>query len=390
MAKYRQVVLEVLSRRLGRVVTAFEAGFVDQPDEQEQSEDMVRGLLDLGSADMDPSRRGVLGAGLYSVALTVPGWPDVVGRFERLRTDPHSRIGMGEVESVIAMTERISEIDDQFGGRTARPMAAAFMVNNIVPYLRATASEGVRKAMLSAAADHLYLTGYMAVDERLDTLGQRYYTKALELALAAGDHLAYCTTLRGMSVQAVELGHGSQAVRLAEAASSASPQAGPRMRAFLAGQQAHALAQTGDRSGALAMLRAAEVAMEQAESRAKAHGSYDPASLAYHVAQVNREIGDREGAIRALQRSEQIRPAVYRRARVRHRAMLAEWQVEVGRLEEAVRNWHLALDDYPQVRSGRADDRFRAMMGATRPHGRNPRVRELLDRARPMAGARRG
>ncbi|MFB7470326.1 tetratricopeptide repeat protein [Kitasatospora sp. NPDC056184] len=390
MAKYRQVVVEVLSRRLGRVVTAFEAGFVDQPDEQEQSVDMMKGLLDLGSADMDPSRRGVLAAGLYSVALAVPGWPDVVGRFERLRADPHSRIGMGEVESVVAMTERISEIDDQFGGRTARPMAAAFMVNNIVPYLRATASDGVRKAMLSAAADHLYLTGYMAVDERLDALGQHYYTKALELALAAGDHLTYCTTLRGMSVQAVDLGHGSQAVRLAEAASSASPQAGPRMRAFLAGQQAHALARTGDRAGALAMLRAAETAMEQAESRAKAHGSYDPASLAYHVAQVNHELGDREGAIRALQRSERIRPAVYRRARVRHRAMLAEWQVEVGRLEEGVRNRHLALDDYPQVRSGRADDRFRAMIAATGPHGRSVRVRELLERARPMVPGRVG
>ncbi|MFF7457254.1 tetratricopeptide repeat protein [Kitasatospora sp. NPDC008115] len=390
MAKYRNAVLEVLGRRLGRVVTAFDAGFVDRPDEQEKSVDVVRGLIDLGSADMDPSRRGVLGAGLYSVAMTIPGWPDVMGRFERLRTDPHSRIGMGEVESVIAMTERISEIDDQFGGRTARPMAAAFMVNNIVPYLRATAPEEVRRAMLSAAADHLYLTGYMAVDERLDTLGQSYYTKALELALAAGDHLTYCITLRGMSVQAVELGHGSQAVRLAEAASIASPQAGPRMRAFLAGQQAHALAQTGDRAGALGMLRAAEVAMERAESRAKAHGSYDPASLAYHVAQVSYELGDRAGAIRALQRSERVRPAVYRRARVRHRAMLAEWQLEVGRLEEAVQNWHLALDDYPQVQSGRADDRFRAMIAATRPHGRNVRVRELLERTRPMGAGRVG
>ncbi|MED7952862.1 tetratricopeptide repeat protein [Streptomyces sp. BE303] len=388
MAKYQPVVLEALSRRLGRPVTAFVAGFADGPDARPGSTDTVAGLIDLGSADMDPSRRGVLGAGLYSVALTVPGWPDVVGRFERIRADPHSRIGRGEVESVIAMTERISEIDDQFGGRTARPMAAAFLVNNIAPYLRATASEPVRRAMLSAAADHLYLTGYMAVDERLDTLGQRYYTKALELSLAAGDHLTYCTTLRGMSVQAVELGHGAAALRYAEAASTASPQAGPRMRAFLAGQQAHALAQTGERVAVLAMLHVAEVAMEQAESKAKAHGSYDPASLAYHVAQVNFELGDRDGAIRALQRSEKVRPLAYRRARVRHRAMLAEWQVEAGRLEEGVRNWHLALDDYPQVQSGRADDRFRAMVVATKPHTRNHHVRELLDRAGSMAAGR--
>ncbi|MFF7634670.1 tetratricopeptide repeat protein [Kitasatospora sp. NPDC008050] len=340
--------------------------------------------------DMDPSRRGVLGAGLYSVALTIPGWPDVVGRFGKLRTNPHTRIGMAEVEAVMAMTERISEMDDQFGGRTARPMAAAFMVNNIAPYVQATASEGVRRAMLSAAADHLYLTGYMAVDERLDMLGQNYYTKALELAGAAGDYLTYCTTLRGMSVQAVELGHGQPALRYADAASVASPEAGPRMRAFLAGQQAHALARTGDRRGALTMLHAAEAAMEKAESKAKAHGSYDPASLAYHVAQVNYELGDREGAIRALEQSEKVRPHIYRRARVRHRSMLAEWKLEAGLLEEAVQTWHLALDDYPHVQSGRADDRFRAMLAAIRPHARNSRARDLFERAQPMAAAQLG
>lgn len=191
-----------------------------------------------------------------------------------------------------------------------------------------------------------------------------------------------------MSEQAVELGHGQSALRYADAASAASPEAGPRMRAFLSVQQAHALAQTGDRRGALTMLHEAEAAMEKAESKAKAHGSYDPASLAYHVAQVNYELGDREGAIRALEQSEKVRPPVYRRARVRHRSMLAEWKLETGRLEEAVQTWQLALDDYPHVQSGRADDRFRAMVSAIQPHGRNPYIRELAERARPMATGR--
>jgi hypothetical protein len=235
---------------------------------------------------MDPSRRGVLAAGLYSAALAIPGWPDAGERFERVIKDPHARIGHGEVAAVRAMTEHISDLDDQFGGRMARPLAAAFLVNTIAPYLKATASEGVREQMLSAASDHLYLTGYMAMDERADGLAQRYYVKALELAGAAQDHLTYCTTLRGMSVQAVDLGHGPQAVRLANSAAAAAPAAGPRMRAFLAGQQAHAAAQTGDRSGALLWIKEAESAMERAESRAKAFGSYDPSSLAYHVGQV--------------------------------------------------------------------------------------------------------
>ncbi|MFC9342894.1 tetratricopeptide repeat protein [Streptomyces sp. NPDC057020] len=380
----RVAIAEAFSRRLGRPVTLADVGM--GPDSGTAVEaDTVSGLVDLGSADMDPSRRGVLGAGLYSAALAVPGWPDAGARFDRVITNPHVRIGHNDVAAVRAMTEHISDLDDQFGGRMARPLAAAFMVNTIAPYLKATAPDGVKEAMLSAASDHLYLTGYMAMDERADGLAQRYYVKALELAGAAGDHLTYCTTLRGMSVQAVDLGHGSQAVRLASSASAAAPEAGPRMRAFLAGQQAHAAAQTGDRSGALLWIKEAEVAMERAESQAKAFGSYDPSSLAYHVGQVRYELGDVAGSVESLELADRLREPVYRRTRVRYNAMLAERLLMVGRLEEAALRWHAVLDDYPHVQSGRCDDRFRVMMSSLRPYLRNGQARELHDRARPMA-----
>ncbi|MBT3076867.1 transcriptional regulator [Streptomyces cavourensis] len=345
----------------------------------------MEGLIDLGRQDMDPSRRSVLGVGLFSVALTIPGWPDVIGRAEAVQSGRARRIGMNEVDMVIAMTERVSELDDQFGGRHARPMAASFMVNTVASYLRADAPDDVRKAMLSAASDLLYLTGYMAVDEGLHGLAQRYYVKALELAGTAEDHLTYCTTLRGMSVQAIDLRHGGKAMELADAAAAASPKAGPRMLAFLAGQQAHAAAQTGDRTRALQYIREAETAMDRAESRGKAFGSYDPASLNYHISQVRYELGDVSGAIEAMQQSDKVRYGVYRRARVRHRAMLAERQLEVGHLEAACGTWHQALDDYPMVQSGRADDRVRTMFGLLRPHLKNTTARDLYDRARTIA-----
>ncbi|MDH6139468.1 MULTISPECIES: transcriptional regulator [Kitasatospora] len=389
MAKYQPIVLEALTRKLGRQITAFEAGFADQPDLQPESPDAVVGLVDLGSTDMDPSRRGVLAAGLYSVALTIPDWPDSLSRFARLKTNPHARIGMAEVDSVTAMTERISDLEDQFGGRTARPMAAAFLVNNIAPCLRANASEKVRKAMLSAAADHLYLTGHMAMDERADHLAQRYYVNALELAGAAGDHQAYCTALRGMSVQAVDLRHSQVALRLAGAASSASPTAGPRKRAFLAGQLAHASAQVGNRAEALAHLREAEVAMDHAESRTTVVGSYDWSALAYHKGQVRYELGDRAGAIADLQESARLRGPGNRQTRVRYNSLLAERKLEIGHLEEACADWHQVLDDYPLVQSGRADDRMRAMLTAIGPHiRRNHLARSLYERARPLLAAR--
>ncbi|MFK0101627.1 tetratricopeptide repeat protein [Streptomyces sp. NPDC091040] len=381
----RVCVLEALSRRLGRPVTHAEAGLPVPREHSPTAADTVEGLIDLGRHDMDPSRRSVLGAGLFSVALTIPGWPDVIGRAEAVQSGRARRIGMNEVDMVIAMTERVSELDDQFGGRHARPMAASFMVNTVASYLRADAPDDVRKAMLSAASDLLYLTGYMAVDEGLHGLAQRYYVKALELAGTAEDHLTYCTTLRGMSVQAIDLRHGGKAMELADAAAAASPKAGPRMLAFLAGQQAHAAAQTGDRTRALRYIREAETAMDRAESRGKAFGSYDPASLNYHISQVRYELGDVSGAIEAMQQSDKVRYSVYRRARVRHRAMLAERQLEVGHLEAACDTWHQALDDYPMVQSGRADDRVRTMFGLLRPHLKNASARDLYDRARTIA-----
>ncbi|SEB61404.1 MULTISPECIES: transcriptional regulator [Streptomyces] len=378
----RPLILEVFARKLGRPITHAEAGFPPPADETNARPGTVEALIDLGRQDMDPSRRSILGASLFSVALTVPNWPDVVGRMESAQTGQVRRIGMQDVHTVIAMTERISELDDQFGGRHARPMAAAFLVNTVAPYLHADAPEPVRKAMMSAASDLCYLTGYMAVDEGLHGLAQQYYLKALELAGASEDHLTYCTTLRGMSVQAVDLGHGPEAVRLADAAAAASPQAGPRMRAFLAGQQAHASAQVGDRSSALMYLRDAEISMDKAESRSKPFGSYDPSSLNYHVSQVRYELGDVSGSVSAMMQSDQLRYDVYRRARVRHRALLAERQLEMGHLEAACATWHLSLDDYPLVQSGRADQKMKSMYERIRPHLKNHKARELHERAR--------
>jgi tetratricopeptide (TPR) repeat protein len=383
----RSLILEALTRKLGRPITHAEAGFRVPVGESKQRPSTVEGLMELGRQDMDPSRRSVLGTALFSAALTIPAWPEVVGRLEAVQTGRTTRIGYAEVDAVRAMTEKVSELDDMFGGRYARPMAAAFLVNTVAPHLRADGPPEARQAMLSAASDLLYLTGYMAVDEGLHGLAQRYYLKALELAGAAEDHLTYCTTLRGMSVQAVDLGHGADALRLAEAAAAASPQAGPRMLAFLTGQQAHSAAQQGDRRTALHYMREAEAAMDRAESRSKAFGSYDPAALNYHIAQVRYELGDVPGSIEALQESNRLRYSVYRRGNVRMRALLAERQLHIGHLEEAVKTWHEALDDYPLVQSGRADQRMRNMRSLIVPYQRNPKAAELYERARTLVPA---
>lgn len=377
-------VREVFARRLKRHITYAEAGFAAPAPLDGNAVDTLRELIELGKDDMDPSRRGVLGAGLFSVALTVPEWQDVVGRLEVVPTGHANRIGLREVDAVAAMTEKLSELDDQFGGRHARPMAAAFLVNTVAAHIQADASASVRKALLSATADLLYLTGYMAVDEGAHGRAQRYYSLALKYAGAAEDHLTYCTTLRGMSLQAVDLGHASRAVRLADSAAAASPVAGPRMRAFLAGQQAHSYVAQGDRRQALASIKEAETAMDKAESRAKPFGSYDPSSLAYHVSQVRYGLGDKSGSVESLKESDKLRDSHHRRSSVRYNSLLAERQLETGSLEEACVTWNRVLDDYAMVQSGRADAKMRTMRSLIRPHLRNHAARQLYERSESM------
>lgn len=232
----RPVIVEALERRLGRPVTYEEAGLrPPKGGRGSDSADTVESLLDLGKADMDPSRRGVLAVGLYSAALAVPLFAGEARAAERERsTRPTTHVGAGEVATVRTMTDRIADILDELGGGHARPMAAAFLVNTVAPYLRASASEQVRKDMLSAASDLTYLTGWMAMFEREHGLGQRYYIKALKIAREAADHLTYCRTLRGMSLQASNLGYGQKALELADSAAEAAPQAAPVSSPFFA------------------------------------------------------------------------------------------------------------------------------------------------------------
>ncbi|GLF92665.1 transcriptional regulator [Streptomyces yaizuensis] len=336
---------------------------------------------------MDPSRRAVLGgaAGLFPTALTIPGYAEAADRFDSFTRNPRARIGHAEVTAVTTMTTRLIGMDDQFGGRHARPMAAAFLVNTVAPYLNAAAPPDVTRAMLSAAADHVYLTGWMAMDEREDGLAQRYFVKALELAAGAQDQPRYRRVLRGMSVHSIDQGHIALAVRTANAAAQILPKADPRFAAFLSGQQAHVAAASGDKAGALASMSRAEAAVERAEQEGdNTFGSYTPSALRYHISEVRAHLGDLSGSIREMEQAHRMRATGLRRTRIRYNALLAERKLHAGRLEEACHSWHAVLDEYPYVQSGRCDDRFTAMVSALRPHRNNTGARLVLDRAREI------
>ncbi|MGW1728880.1 hypothetical protein ACWCQK_39200 [Streptomyces sp. NPDC002306] len=387
----RPLILEAFSARLGRPVTHAEAGL--QPAVSaggSQPIDTVEELIDLGRADMDPSRRGVLAATLFTAALSVPTFQQNARAADGsvMPGKATTRIGASQVASVRSMTERIADILDEFGAGHARPMAAAFLVNTVGPWLRAQASEQVRQDMLAAASDLTYLTGWMAMYEKAHGLGQTYYVKALKLAGEADDHVTYCRTLRGMSLQASNIGHGRMALQLADSAAEAAPSAGPRLVAFLRGQQAHAASMVGDRHQAHTRLREAETALSMADNRRDAIGGYDQTAYLFHVSHVLMEEGDLAGSIQAMKQSIRVQPAQERQGRVHAYAVLAQRQLRFGHLEASCESWGRFLDEYEHVSSIRGDDHFGTMRTDLAPYTKARAVKTLSSRVREVAAAK--
>ncbi|MER6913153.1 tetratricopeptide repeat protein [Streptomyces sp. NPDC000594] len=384
-ASTRPLILEALSRKLGYPISPGRAGF-PEPPEQSLAYSIAESLIDLGRQDME--RRNFLGsAALFSVAMNIPEWQETIGRAEVIHAGEARRIGMGDVEMVRKMTEFLSDTYDQFGGRHARPMAAAFLVNTVSPYLRADAKEDVRQAMMSAASTLCYLTGWMAVDDELHGLAQRYYIKGLELAREGGDHLTYCHVLRGMSVQAADLGHGREAVRFADAAAAAVPRVGPQKRAFFVAQQGYASAVAGEGRAALHHVRETEKALDIAESGTATFGGFNHSTLAYAVSHVRYQAGDIKGSVDSLNLHFRLRDTSDTpRSAARFNSLLAERQMEMGHLDAACATWSDVLDIYPEIHSGRVDRHVANIVTLLRPHLANGGAREVSERARLAIG----
>ncbi|MGI5403028.1 hypothetical protein ACQEVG_26975 [Streptomyces sp. CA-135486] len=380
----RPVIVEALSRRIRRPITCADVGFPGHATEE------AADLADLVRGDMDPSRRGVLSAGLYSAALMVPHFSDVGDRLDTsddgVKAGRTVRIGQGEVSTVQKMTDHIAAILDDLGGGHARPMAAAFLANTVLSWLDADATPKVHDDMLGAAADFVYLTGWMAMYERAHGLGQRYFVQALDLAKDAQDHVTYCRTLRGMALQASNLGYGPKALEYADSAAEAAPAAGPRLTAFLRGQQAHGAAMVKDRRQAFSRLRETEAALAKADGRNDAVGGYDQAAYQFHVSHVLYELGDLPGSIKAMQQSNGVRPVNERQGRVHANGVLASRQWEFGHIEAACATWERFLDDYTSLSTARGDEHFATLRKSVQAQPNSRVVRQLGERVRVVAG----
>lgn len=371
------LVAEVLSRRLGRMVTLTETGFATPTGRPDSTDDVVTHLVQLGNvAERGTSRRQV-----YTVAQ--PALPNMA----ELATNPPpaarsgERVGTAHVKAANLMLSLFSRTDLAFGGGTALPALSAYLATDVASWLRATTAPSTRARLYTIAARLTYLAGWMCFDDNQQGPGQRYYHTAARLAAIGGDCTCYAAAVRGLSVQAHYLGHHAVALSLAETAMRHARRVPPLEAAFLTGQLAVTEAARGHHAQAHAHMARAARMLDQASADNAAVGSYHIASLLHQQAETLASSGDTKAAIKALTGSLRHRPLAERRARAVTSARLADLYLDTGRLDHACEAWTTLLDDRSQLTSGRVEQAVRTMRARLRPHTRYPPAMSLVKRA---------
>jgi hypothetical protein len=374
------ILCETLSRRLGRIVTPDEIGLTDEssssPEALDWRVDTLVALTDLGRVDVDVERRRVLGAAAYSVAaLALPGgswWTQMAGRGSARSAVGARSVGRGDLEAVRDMVSIFSRVDQRRGGGHARTAVVQYLTSDVSSYLRGSfPDDQVRRLMFSAASELAYLSGWMAFDNSDHAIAQHYFAVAVKLAAEADDPPMAGHVLRAMAHQAVDLGHGQQALNLATASMEGQRHAlaSRRERALFGVVYARSLAATGQkRAAAAALIRAEDdlAAAKPDDGEPSRVFFFGEASLAHETACALRDTGDLSGAMREFRRSVRTRKATtFTRTHAVTLGYLGAVQARNGSLEEACDTWSGALDAMDGIRSVLAQFRRRGIRVVT-------------------------
>ncbi|MFE3021617.1 hypothetical protein [Streptomyces sp. NPDC059256] len=382
-------ILEALSQRLGRPLTAADAGLTRAPariPDWSWKADPVHHLAKLTHSQLDPRRREPLRVDVYSLAaLVVPNWEDLLSRTVTRRAGVMAgrRVGRAEVEALQSMTAVFAASTSSFGGGHARTALTTYLADDVTPWLLSSATEHVHRQLLTHTAQLTILLGNMCADDNDNALAQHYHRTAAHLAAEAEDPHTYTIALRALAAHALDLGHRQPALALTEqAAATATHYSSPLAQSFTQSQLALAHARANNRPRALLALHNAEILHSHADQNlTDPFDSYPTAALHYQRARTLTALKDHPAAARAYSASLRARAPQARRARALTTALLAESQLLQGNLEESLTTWKRFLIDYPGLRSTRATDSLTTMRQVLRPYSTHPDVALLTEEA---------
>ncbi|MFC7308087.1 tol-pal system YbgF family protein [Streptomyces monticola] len=383
-----QLLLEALSRRLGRPVSAADAGLTRAPATAvARTWEMhpVRRLSLLTRAEVDPSQRLSLPA--YSTAIV-----SALG-LERMSQPPspstkqtgplgRHRVREVDVEQMGSSTRLFAELLEAHGGGQGRTPLAAYLAYDVTQRLTSRTTENQGRQLMTRAAQLTFLLAVTCVDSGSDAHAQQYHVTAAQLAMWAGDHATHAIALRAMATHAHTLGHTTpDTLRLAERAAQAARRAPAAAQAYCQAQLAIAYAHRRDRRAAHKAITHAEHLLDRGRDTEGPFSSYPSAALHYQRGETLAALDDPHAAIRSFDASLQARSPHNRHARALTHSRLAVLLLAQGHLEESMTHWDSFLDDYPHLHSTRTAHALTVMRQHLRPHRRHPTADVLIARA---------
>ncbi|AZM48758.1 hypothetical protein DMB38_25930 [Streptomyces sp. WAC 06738] len=280
-----------------------------------------------------------------------------VGTLVALPALPASgRIGMSDVERIHGAEARLVQLDEEHGGAGLVSIAGRYVEHIEHAIRHCTYGGRVQTALYRAVGEISAEAGWLAYDSQKHQEARAHWRTALQYA-----RLGRATELEAriwskMARQAVDLGHGSEAVGIARAALDATRgRRDPRLSALLHSRVALGHAAAGQAGRCAQSLHRAEQELDRATDEPPAWLAFcGPDEIAAQNALCHSSLGDHARAAQAAYDAvARTPPNEYRRNSFATRVSLARSTFAAGAADEALVAGHSALDLLPEVRSQR-------------------------------------
>lgn len=396
-----ELVLEVLSERIGMSLTLSDVGFSKSGtkgarwNEPWSLTNMVAELITSARGDLLLGQGGAKlwpgefleGQNLLSIVqpwTTMAAYSFSIGIGKGCR-----RIGNQEVLQILAVTNAFRSLDNAFGGGLIREAVIGQLVSTASLVEETIYTEEVGRKLITRIGDLAAVVGWMCHDVSMHTTAQHYFLLALQAAKEADDPNLGAHVLCCMARQAGHLGRPGDALEMIHLARyGVRNTATPTIDALLHLLEARYYAMMG-------RLRDFDRAAGLAET---AFADYDPAqdppwvayfdcSEYYATLGICHQIAGRISPNRRPGRAiEMISRAVGHRdpSRVRSLAFdhlgLARAYLAAGELESARAAGAEALELMSKVSSTRVRDRLYELLDETSPYADVPAIADLRNR----------
>jgi hypothetical protein len=274
-----------------------------------------------------------------------------------------------DVRRLRSLRQKLKEIDNTFGGRSALAMATAVAdreVATVVDRLTETGDGQARTAGLRLAIEFELDCGWMAYDSGDDRQAWQHFGNAVGMAHRIGDRMLAGRALGGLSHQALHLGRVSLGRDLAGAARvGAAPAATPQGRAMLFTLEACAAAASHDEATATRALRTAEEALAAMEvGFVDPHGlEFDGGGLLGHAARTMHDLGHHRSAADYARQSIDACQASHARTRCQRNTILAKSLIELGEIDHGVAVGQQILGESTDLRSRHVEEELQHLAG---------------------------